>query len=110
MGKLIKIVGIALSLSILSCNALQINVQSNSPIYGLGFEVNGQKHGGAGHSYGADNMPPGMYRFGVRANSLFGTDVPCLTNGQAAVRIDSNATANLIYNNGHCIAVIRKNK
>jgi hypothetical protein len=46
--------------------AITVNVEStNHNITGLGFTVNGKKHGGPGHSYQAESMPKGSYVFGV---------------------------------------------
>jgi hypothetical protein len=76
----------------------------------LGFLANGKKHGNAGRSYSSNNVPPGIYEFGVRVGGLFGTDIPCFYKGKQRVKLNSNATVILNYNGKSCRATISQKK
>jgi hypothetical protein len=96
-----------LTLFTLPSYAISVNVQSPSPqVAALGFTVNGSKHGGAGQRYSGNNMPAGMYSFGIRVGGVLGTDVPCSINGRSTASLTRNANVTLIYRGNRCIARI----
>lgn len=103
MRNILKVlVGSCLAFFITQSYAIEINVHSTSEkIDGLGFTVDGKKHGGAGSNFQAGDMPKGVYSFGLRAN---GKDVPCFKGGKKQVKLDKNTNeAVLDFNGKHCV-------
>ncbi len=90
-----------LTCTYITCSAITVSVDStNENIVGLGFTVNGKKHGGPGHSYSADNMPKGSYNFGVRKK---GKDIPCLTaNGKRSIKLKADTKVTLMFDDKKC--------
>jgi hypothetical protein len=80
--------------------AINVNVRStSSKIDGLGFSVNGAKHGGIGSSYQASKMPKGSYSFGLRVK---GKDIPCYQDGKKSVQLTRNTNAVLSLKGRRC--------
>jgi len=105
--KHVKFVAFALAVSAFSNTyAIDVNVQSTSKdIMGLGFTVNGSKHGGAGTSYTGSDMPKGSYRFGVRSK---GKDIPCASSdGKRQFKLTRNTNATLKFRGGKCVAIVK---
>ena len=90
-----------LSVFVVNSYAIQVNVSStNSNIDGLGFTVNGEKHGGPGTTYEGRDMPQGSYAFGLREK---GKDVPCYSKGgKRTVNLNKDTNAVLHFNGRHC--------
>jgi hypothetical protein len=100
----LSLLTILLSCTYINCLAITVNVEStNQNIEGLGFTANGEKHGGAGHSYKGENMPNGSYAFGVRKG---GKDIPCMYNGKRAVKLKSDTNATVMLKGQHCVVKI----
>lgn len=81
--------------------AITVSVHSSAKnIEGLGFTVNGAKHGGVGSTYHGTNMPKGSYVFGLRSH---GKDIGCIDNrGNRSVKITRSSNATLSLNGRHC--------
>lgn len=85
--------------------AIQVSVQSNnSHILGLGFKVNGEKHGGLGTHYQASDMPVGVYVFGVRMD---GQDVRCMDRkGRTNIQLSNDARVVLNFEGSKCLLTV----
>jgi hypothetical protein len=105
--KYVKLTSLLLAmLAFSNTYAINVNVRSTSKqIMGLGFTVNGSKHGGAGTSYEGSDMPKGSYRFGVRSK---GKDITCVSSdGKRQFKLTKNTNAVLKFKGGKCIAVVK---
>jgi hypothetical protein len=93
-----------LTLFITQVYAIDVDVQSTSKnITGLGFTVNGSKHGGLGSSYHGKDMPKGSYVFGVRK----GKDITCFVKGKKFTKLTENTKATLMLKGRHCTAELQ---
>jgi hypothetical protein len=102
MRNLLKVViSCFLLFFVMNSYAIQINVRSTSTkIMGLGFTVNGAKHGGPGSKYHATDMPKGTYTFGLRAH---GKDIGCFTkDGKKEINLTKNTNAVLKLKGRRC--------
>lgn len=103
MDRFILKVGLISMFSFFSTFSYAIDIKvttSTENVTGIGFTVNGEQHGGLGNSYDKNNMPEGMYSFGLRYN---GQDISCLSKeGKEQIKITKDTTATLILDNGKC--------
>jgi hypothetical protein len=102
MSNIIKIsLGCFLFFLVTQSYAITVNVRSTShKITGLGFTVNGEKHGGMGDSYHASHMPKGSYTFGLRAH---GSDIGCVDkDGKKTIQLTKSTNAILHLKGRRC--------
>lgn len=85
-------------------SAIQVQVQSKTPVSAIGFKVNGQNFGGTGSEYYKKDAPFGQYIFGLRANGLFSQDIRCYTaHGEGAILLRNDVKAVLEYDGRNCL-------
>jgi hypothetical protein len=96
------VVASVLSLFVITSYAIEVNVKTNADkVTGIGFTVNGKKHGGMGSSYKAKDMPADAdYTFGLRIGTQ---DIGCKTEGgDEAVKLSADSNIELSYTDGKC--------
>jgi hypothetical protein len=106
MNIILKVViSLLATITFSSAFAINVNVHStSSKIDGLGFTVNGSKHGGMGANYHGNNMPKGSYTFGLRVK---GKDIGCLDkSGKKNFKLSRSSAATLSVKGGKCTVKI----
>jgi hypothetical protein len=101
MHKIVQLVcGLMMMLFVSQCYAITVRVSSPSQgLTGIGFKVNGSKHGGIGNSYKTSKMPAGNYSFGMRKN---GKDIHC-----GKMKLQKSSRVVLTMKAGKCSAKIK---
>lgn len=103
---MLKLVKVGFTISLFSfvsvCYAIRVDVQSNSEgVYAVGFVVNGNQYGGPGKSFSQDNLPAGVYTFGIRVGGLIidAEDITCASpyHTETSVILNTNTKATLMY-------------
>ena len=103
MGSIITkiLVVSSLSLMAISSYAIQVKVQTSfKDAKGIGFTVDGKKHGGVGTEYTGNEMPAGSYSFGFRYEDK---DIGCTNDqGENQIKLEKDTVVTLDYKDGKC--------